>query len=287
MGDWEIEVQNSDGGVMVGLFSGEQKPSTVFNTGMVMHGWLDLHEESRESSYLEAAIRAGLFLVNHQGEDGAWRGDVEYYGIPHTYNSRVAWALLRLSEATGEALFDRGARKHLGWVLAQQRDNAWFDSCVFKPGSFPNTHALAYTLRGLLESYFLTGHDAYLSAVVRTSEVLTRKLEALGRLPALFDASWEPRSSYECLTGVAQLGGVWLRLYEVTRQRRFLEAGFKAVEQAAGHQSRSSWAPVRGALPGSFPLYGRYAPFLYPNWATKFLMDSLMLRQSLISTNQL
>ena len=35
---------------------------------------------------------------------------------------------------------------------------------------------------------------------------------------------------------------------------------------------------LRGSLPGSFPIYGRYAPLACPNWATKFLADSLMLR---------
>ena len=32
---------------------------------------------------------------------------------------------------------------------------------------------------------------------------------------------------------------------------------------------------VRAA--GSFPVWGRYAPLQYPNWATKFLADALML----------
>jgi uncharacterized protein YyaL (SSP411 family) len=286
MGDWEIEVQNPDGGVIVGVFSGKSKPSTVFNTGMVMHGWLDLDERSVDSRYLEAAVRGGLFLVKHQDADGAWRGEAEYFRIPHTYNSRVAWALLRLANATGDLRYSMSARKHLEWVLAMQRANGWFDSCHFKPGTHPNTHGLAYTLRGLLESYVLTEHEPYLDAVLRTSEVLIRKLQTLGRLPASFDEVWKPRSSYECLTGTAQLGGVWLRLYEILSERRFLDAGLQAVEQAAGRQSRSSWAPLRGALPGSYPIYGRYAPLLYPNWATKFLMDSLMLRQDIIAVER-
>ena len=31
-----------------------------------------------------------------------------------------------------------------------------------------------------------------------------------------------------------------------------------------------------GALPGSFPLWGRYEPFGLPNWATKYFLDSLL-----------
>jgi hypothetical protein len=72
---------------------------------MVMHGWLDLHRASGDVRYVEAAVRAGRFLAHNQDEDGIWRGEIEYNDIPHTYNARVSWALLRLADATGEERF--------------------------------------------------------------------------------------------------------------------------------------------------------------------------------------
>ena len=48
-------------------------------------------------------------------------------------------------------------------------------------------------------------------------------------------------------------------------------------------QVRSSWPAIDGALAGSYPIYGRYAPLQFPNWATKFLVDSLLLRERVIS----
>ena len=82
---------------------------------------------------------------------------------------------------------------------------------------------------------------------------------------------------------VVQLGGVWLRLYQLTGDARFLNAGLKAVDQAAAHQERLPSPDTRGALPGSFPIWGRYAPLQYPNWAAKFLADSLMLREDCLA----
>ena len=32
-----------------------------------------------------------------------------------------------------------------------------------------------------------------------------------------------------------------------------------------------------GALNGSYPFWGKYEPFAYPNWATKYFADALML----------
>jgi uncharacterized protein YyaL (SSP411 family) len=282
MGDWEIEVQGSDGGVMEGLLSAEPKPSTVFNTGMVIHGWLDLIERSPSDEHLSAAVRAGEFLRAHQDGDGAWRGEAEYFRIPHTYCSRVSWALVRLAEATGEGAYREVARRQLDWVLGMQQENGWFSACNFKPGRDPNTHGIAYTLRGLLESAALLDHEPYLAAVTRTSDALIGRLQELrGRLPATFDSRWKPTARYDCLTGTAQLGGVWIRLYELTGETRFRDAGLRAVERAAAHQQRSTWSAIDGALPGSYPVYGRYAPLQFPNWATKFLVDSLLLRERL------
>jgi hypothetical protein len=98
-------------------------------------------------------------------------------------------------------------------------------------------------------------------------------------VPATFDAGWTPTARYECLTGIAQLGGVWLRLHELTGEAGFRDAGLRAIERAAARQARSGRPAIDGALPGSYPVYGRYAPLQFPNWATKFLVDSLLLRE--------
>ena len=278
MGDWEREIQEPDGGVMEGAIGTAPRRSVVFNTGMVLHGWIDL-QESGIDGYEEAAARAAGFLTDHLRVGGTWAPEVEYSGLPHTYNSRVAWAMLRWARRVGDQRTEVAARRHLDWVVTRQRANGWFDDCVFKPGTKPSTHGLAYTLRGLLESHALAGSESWLQAVERTSEVLIRKLEVLPRLSAAYDEEWRPAARHACLTGTVQLGGVWLRLFQVTGDPRWLNAGLKAVEQAAARQERSRWAPLDGGLAGSFPIWGRYAPLQYPNWATKFLADSLMLHE--------
>jgi hypothetical protein len=276
MGDWEVGIQEPDGGIMEGAVGTVPRRSIVFNTGMVLHGWLDLRDAGF-GDYDEAAARAAAFLTQHLRGDGTWDPVVEYSGIAHAYNARVAWAMLRWSRHAGDDEAEAGARRQLDWVVARQRPNGWFDDCVFRPGTQPSTHGLAYTLRGLLEGYALTGEPAWLAAVERTSEVLIRKLEVLPWLAANYDATWRPAARHACLTGTVQLGGLWLRLFEVTRDPRWLNAGLKAVEQAAAHQESGSWEAIDGALPGSFPVWGRYAPLQYPNWATKFLADGLLL----------
>jgi hypothetical protein len=282
MGDWEIEVQNPDGGVMEGAFASPPSRSVVFNTGMVIFGWVDLYEAFGDEAHLEAARRAGAFLARVQHDDGTWQGAQTLAANPHTYHSRVDWALLRLFEATGEEEYRTAAVRNLDWVLSTQQANGWHEWCNFRAGELPNSHGLAYTMRGLLESAALLGEERYLEGAVRTAHAMLGVYRRLGRLPGTFDRDWSPGVDWVCVTGLAQTGGVWLRLFQETGDVVLRQAGVEAVAHAAAYQSRSSWPAVDGAVPGSFPIYGRYAPLQYPNWAAKFLADSLALRERVL-----
>lgn len=160
LADWEIGQQKPDGGIMTGDVSTRPRRSVIFNTGMVLHGWLDWLERGEER-YAGAAARAVAFLVDGMAEDGTWRPEREYQGIPHTYNARVAWALLRYGRLREDERAVGAAHRHLTWTVARQSTNGWFDSCVFRPASLPSTHGIADTLRGLLESHAITGHPEH------------------------------------------------------------------------------------------------------------------------------
>jgi hypothetical protein len=280
MADWELGVQGADGGIRQGLITTRPIRSIAFNTGMVMHGWLDLHAASGDERYLSAAREGGRFLVRSQQRDGTWVGPHSYRGIPHTYKSRVAWALLKLARATGEPAPRDAAIRTLDWVISVQRPNGWFEHCAFEPGTLPNTHGIAYTIRGLVESAALLDDERYLDSAARASVPLIDRLTAEGTLASKWRPDWTPASRSVCLTGLAQLGGAWLRIDEVTGDARFRRAGEAAIAQARRHQLGGSNPNTRGALPGSFPVFGRYAPFACPNWATKFLVDALLIRAS-------
>ena len=105
-----------------------------------------------------------------------------------------------------------------------------------------------------------------------------RKMDVLDGLPGTFAADWSSEAGYQCLTGSVQLGGVWMRLFQHTDDPRYLNAGLKALELGGSHQAHSRRPEVDGAIAGSFPVWGRYAPMQYPNWATRFFVESLMLR---------
>jgi hypothetical protein len=62
-------------------------------------------------------------------------------------------------------------------------------------------------------------------------------------------------------------------------RQAFADGADVANRYLVGHHDISSLNPaIRGGLPGSWPTWGDYGRFKVLNWATKFLVDALLLR---------
>jgi Prenyltransferase and squalene oxidase repeat len=278
MAEWELGIQRPEGG-FEGGYEGDAEPPVVFNTGQVIRGLLRTAEETGESRYLDAAARAGAWIVANQDEDGSWTR-ANFKGMKRVYDSYVSAPLARLAAATGEEAFASAAVRNCEFVLSRQRPNGWFELCDNNPrfNDAPLTHTICYTVDGLLETGQVLGEPRFVSAATRTADRLLAIVEPSPELPARLGADWEPRARYVCLTGAAQLGVILMRLHQATGEPRYLEASRALVSFLVGVQRMSSaGAPRRGALPGSYPAWGFYAPLKLPSWATKYLVDLLLL----------
>jgi uncharacterized protein YyaL (SSP411 family) len=288
MADWEIELQLPSAAVQAGIFRGmEGRRPAVFNTGQVILGWCRAYGETRDERYLDAATRAGNWLLEVQSPDGAWRQDApETETVIHAYDVRTAWSLLELDRIVRDSRYRDGARRNLEWTASQQRANGWFDHNAFFVSSdkwnLPLTHTIAYVMEGFLEAWRLVRDERYLQVVLRTAEQLRRIFIARGTLPGEFDAEWNSAATYSCLTGDAQTAGVWLRLSEITGNDQFLGSADKLITHVTATQDTlTTHSGIRGGVKGSQPVFGRYTPFTYINWGAKFLADALMLEQRL------
>ena len=286
--DWLGNVQLENGACMKGSYdAGKGKnPPIIFNTGQNILGFLRAYSETGVDTYLENAVRAGNFLVSCTDELGIWNRAL-HNNLPHTYNSRTSWALLELASVTDNSEFSRIAESNLSWVMDQQQDNAWFANANFKPGELPNTHGIAYTARGLVESYRINGDERLLQSSLAVGRKMQRIFEIRRRLQTFWDPRWKNHGkyfrrmsgNYVCVTGNIQLSIVWMRLFELTNDSTFLNSAFKMTDYVKTLQDVSSrHKGVRGGIPGSFPIFGSYSVLKFPNWAAKFWADALMLK---------
>lgn len=272
--DWLCEVQEPDGSIANPQYRADE--GIVFDTGQVLLGYVRAYRETGEARFREAGARASAWLANRLDDDGAWRKNT-YLGHAHTYNTRVAWAMLEFNDVAPDPIIEAAARKNLDWALTQEK-NGYFESCAFEPDVAPFTHTIAYAIRGFQEAGRLLGDVKYEQTAVRAANAVLGHVQQNGWIPGQIDEKGQARARYCCLTGNCQLAIIWLNLHRSTGEERYFDAAKRSLSYVMEHQDlNTSNLAFLGAIKGSQPIWGRYAPFSYPNWATKFFIDAMLL----------
>jgi hypothetical protein len=275
---WLLSLQMPTGAFPGGL-SGEMQPS-VFNTGQILQGMVRAHRETNRPAVRDAALAAGDWLVERQHADGSWRGPEVYQQSSHTYYSMVSWALAELSEHAANRRYARAADKNLDWVLPHFQSNGWINGINLR--GHPNyLHFIAYVLQGVLECAILRRRNDAIEAVEKSAWVMLRKFETNKFLAGAYERDFKNGRHFACLTGNAQMSCVWLRLFEVTGDLRYLNTALKMNELLKQLISASGPPGIAGGVSGSYPVWGRYQPLRYISWGCKFLADALLLEQRL------
>lgn len=275
LADYLLKSTTSEGGVAHWASSGAYP--IVFDTGQAMFGWLAAFEASGDEQYLDVAVRAGDWLVSVQHPSGSWK-NYQYLDVEKVIDTRVAWALLELYQHAKRDIYRQAAVRNLEWAKQQQDADGWFRHCAFVEGEDPFTHTLAYTAEGLFECGFLLNEARYMEAAQLTADALLARQYPDGNLASTYSSAWRATSSSSCLTGNCQMSRLWLRLYEADGNQAYYAAAKKAIAFVARTQNlKTSNLNIRGAIAGSYPIYGRYERFKYPNWAAKFFIDALLV----------
>jgi len=282
MARWEISIQMQNGAVQGGMVCApEQQSPCAFNTGMVLDGWCSAYRASQDPAFLRAAVNAGTWLVNDLAQDGFFRTNGRFVtntGVK-VYNVLCAWALFRLGEHARDEKFKQAAILATEAAIGQQQPNGWFaNNCLTRPQA-PLLHTIGYAMQGIFEVGRLSGREDFIAAAKRSAEALLPRINPTGFIHGRFYPDWEPATFSSCLTGSAQLAVVLYGLSEVCDSPQYAEAADTLMNYLKALQACQSEDPsIVGALAGSFPIFGEYMIGGYPNWATKYLLDGLLLQ---------
>lgn len=308
--DWVCALQAADGSLPGSHVTPGKPlpPASIFNTGQMILGLVAAADHSRDSAYLDAAERAARWLASLvDPQTHTWHGHAYVSGYSPAYYTRVCWPMLKVWCRRNDDLLRDAAAGVLNTIAGWQQKNGAFRNWGFVAHKPAYTHTIAYTIRGLWESADLLGAsfspgmierldsdfhadgrndaggnpldlaDRFALTALRSADVFRRKLELRGRLAGAYDTDLQGVFWYTCLTGNCQFAILWMRIYAVTGDGRFLSAALKALQVAIDRQLvRPVNSQLRGALAGSWPNFGRYLFLRYPNWAPKFLLDALM-----------
>jgi Prenyltransferase and squalene oxidase repeat len=281
---WLLSLQMPTGAFPGGLQGGEGQPS-IFNTGQILQGLVRAYVETNHSEARRSAVAAGDWLIAMQQPEGYWSGPGAYQNSAHTYYSMVSWALAELSERAGERQYGEAAERNLDWVLPHFRSSGWIGGINLQ--GHPNyLHFTAYVLQGVLECAILRRRGDAIEAVAKSAWVLLRKFETNKFLAGAYDQEFKHGRHFTCLTGNAQMSCVWLRLFEVTGDLRYLNAALKMNEMLKRLIPQHGGRGIAGGVSGSYPVWGGYQPLRYISWGCKFFADALLLEQRLTRSFQ-
>jgi hypothetical protein len=276
---WLLDLQSDEGWFPGGKWrAGRLSEPSVFNTAQIVFGLVEGAARTDDGVCKAAAERAVEWLVGTQGDDGRWVEGHYREGYQPSYYAHVCWPMAEYWRAFGGDGVRQAIQRALDVVVSARNRQGTFSGWGFRPGRPAFTHTIAYTLQGLLESaLILDAWQPYGHVALRSSEKLMRKYEIQRRLAGAYDERWRGSFWYACLTGHCQLASTWLHLYRRDGDPRFLNAAVRALGEVSARQRiAGSRDNVRGAIAGSWPLYGRYMMFRYPNWAAKFFIDAML-----------
>jgi hypothetical protein len=278
---WLASIQLPGGGFQGGVVNQKPVVPVTFNTGQILLG-LAAGASEFGDAYRSALRAAGDWLVETQDPDGCWRRYPTPFAGPgeKAYETHVSWGLIEAERVEGGRGYAESALRNARWAITHQRTNGWFDHCCLGDRAQPLTHTIGYVLRGVLEVYRFQGEPSLLAAARLTADGLLSAIREDGSLPGKLNADWRGTVSWTCLTGNVQIAHSLLILYELTGHTPYCVAAYD-LNRSVRRTLRVDDPPeTRGAVRGSFPIDGDYGCFEYPNWATKFAIDSYTLEQS-------
>jgi hypothetical protein len=280
--DWLVSIQFCDGAFQGGRIGRTPVVPVTFVTGQILLGLVD-GVRSFGEVYYRPTLRTALWLRDNMDTDGCWRKGRSPFARDGeaTYETHVAWGLLEAARLAPNEGLAEAALRNIHWALNHQKENGWFSNCCVDDPAKPLTHTLGYALRGVIEAYRFFFEEQLLCSARKTADGLLHALSPDGFLPGRIRSDWSGASKWACLTGTAQVSICWLLLYQLTRDAKYREAGFLANRYVRRTVDLESNPNRRGGVQGAFPINGEFHPYEYPNWATKFFLDALLIEREL------
>lgn len=260
-----------------------------FDAAMCLQGLLDL-DAVRPAPELHNSVRAisdwlvehmqqgsGAFLSMYDAQTNEWRHvNGDFFDDDGCLHAKHAIGLLKLGQVTGDKRYTVAAKRVCDWVLGLQDDDGAFRATEQVQQVVSHPHC--YTVEGLLFAHYVLGTERYLEASRRAGEWLLKVQNRDGSINLEYKRRWwrmgrritEKFFPRRVTDATAQAIRIWLILYYVDGDRRFLDACHRAEGFLLKMQCTSS--PDRNAV-GGFYFWPGY-PIMFA-WCTMFSLHAL------------
>ncbi len=283
MADWLLSIQFKDGSFPGLLYKKNSNNKSIFNSAQILIGLTSLYKKTKTKKYLIACEKCSRWIVKNQEVNGLWIKYSYKDNFMPSYYSRVAWPLLLVWEITHDKELLESSNKSLELIYNRKLKNGFIRDSGFQKDSYAFIHTIAYVIRGFFEASLIIENEKYKLLSIEWARTLLKKFELRNKLPGAYYEDYKGINNFECLTGYCQLAIIWLKIFNSNQDITYVNAALKAIDKVEKNIPKNNFIMKNGGVPGSAPYYGRYMAFRQPNWATKFLIDALLLEKSVLS----
>ena len=278
-GDWLLSIQNENGSWNSGTYPNKKGNDSIFNTGQILRGLISLWRATKDNKWLISSEKGLLWLTKGMNENGLWDAKDYLADFTPSYYTHVYWPMLEVNSELNSKEIKMLVKKGLNSILLRIKENGVIANWGFR-NSYPAfTHTIAYTIRGIQECGRLLNEPSMMNKVQSALDKLLRISELRGgNLPGLIDENWNISQKFICLTGNLQIAKCLLIEESRSNDLRLVNGAARMIDVACRHQKINFILPgIKGGVAGSYPFYGKYMRFRYPNWAVKYLCDAIII----------
>lgn len=296
--------ENVRGGIPHGLSLPDYKLNRQyysFDSAMCLQGLVDLYTLDPSPDLLRSVRSLGDWLIHlMQQDNGSFLAmyDEVTDEIHHTsedffsdhgcLHAKHAIGLLKLWKVSGEKQYLDAANRVCDWVLGLQYEDGSFRATDWQEQVVNHPHC--YATEGLLYSYHVTGSEDYLNAARRSGEWLLKIQNRDGSISIAYKRRWwrmgrrvtELVFPRRVTDATSQSVRIWLMLYYLYKDPRFLEAGKRAIQFLYKMQCLSS--SDKNAIGGFYYWPGH--PMMF-TWCTMFATHAIYAYNSVKRENGL
>ncbi len=301
--DWLLRTAHQDTGgfrclfpIKSTRFDYKNSQVYIFDTGVIISGFVDVYRASGQAKYLAAAVTAADWIIREvQKPNGAFypvydvdkrvfiESDKEWSLCSGSYHTKVAIGLINLYEITQNVKYKDAAVKACDFALTFQQPDGRFISFPTEGGT--NSHPHAYSAEGLWVVGKILNREDYLQASARATEWLLQWQSAEGFVPRHFH-NGEPlyNERVDILAQTLRLAAIHLgegRLVDTPELREKLD---KLVALITRNQAESDDSRIAGGFYFGRLSNGEQMPHVNV-WVSAFAIQGLTLYDGFLNSH--
>ena len=264
-----------------------------FDTAICLQGLLDLYAVEPTPALKSASeaigtwlhqqtqLEDGAFLAVYdpdaQKDDGFFSGEDPVYGDAGCLHAKHAIGLLKLHGVTGNAEFAESGKRVCDWLMGLQNDAGSFQASYRTKEVHSHPHC--YATEGLLYAYYHLNEEKYIQSARRAAQWLLNVQNSDGSINIAYKREWwrmgrrikEIVFPRRVSDATSQSARIWLTLYYLDGDSRYLEAARKATQFLTQMQATTtSDTNAKGGFHYWWPEY----PVMFA-WCTMFALHAL------------